>query len=167
MSRFSNLRYVNVSGTAAPVDVSHPDNPLTGQTARARAVSDARDRAIKWEYAGSSHEFRPKYGWAALDPTTDLLVVVVGSADMSCPDNAVVLNPDGTTDHQIESPAWVELTGGGNPPERYPVERMSDVYVDESQQVVIGLNYANEWVERRIYKVAERTWGPRFAVYRR
>lgn len=167
MSRFSNLRYVSVSGTAAPLDASHPDNPLTGQTAKARAVSDARNRAIRWECAGTTHEFRPKYGWAALDPLTDLLVVVVGSLDLNCPDNALVIDPDGTTVYQIASPRWVELTGGGNPPERYPVERMSDLYVDENQQVVIGLDYCKEWVERRIYDVAKRAWGDRVAVYRR
>ncbi|GAB3469984.1 hypothetical protein GCM10027321_39890 [Massilia terrae] len=167
MIRFTNLRYVSASGTDAPVELSHPDNPLTGETARARAVSDARNRAIVWEYAGTTHEFRPKYGWAALDPLTDLLVVVVGTSDLPSPDNAVVINPDGGVDHQIKSPGVVELAEGGNPPERYPVEGMSDVYVDENQQVVIGLNYCREWVERRLYDVAKREWGPRVVTYRK
>lgn len=149
------------------VDPSHPDNPLTGQTERARAVSDARYRAIKWEYAGATHEFRPKYGWAALDPTSGLLVVVVGSLDLTCPDNALVINPDGSTNHQIISPTVVELSGGGNPTERYPVERMSDVYIDEIQRAVIGLDFNHEWVERRIYDVANQRWGPRILRYRR
>jgi hypothetical protein len=167
MSKFNNLRYVNTAGNAAPVDLSHPDNPLTGQTERARAVSDARDRAIRWEYAGVTHEFHPKYGWAALDPVNDLLVVVVGSADLTCPDNAAVINPDGSTNHRIKSPRVVELAGGGNPTERYPVERMSDIYVDENQRLVIGLDFNHEWVERRTYDAAKQEWGSRKLLYRR
>lgn len=167
MTRFHNLCYVSMAGAEAPVDLKHPDNPLTGQTGRAVSVSDARDRTIRWEYAGKKHGFRPKYGWAALDPITDLLVIVVGSSDLRCPDNALVLNPDGSTDHQIKSPTFVELAGGGQPKECYPVERMSDVYVDEYQQVVIGLEFNKEWVERRTYDAAKKEWGPRVLLYRR
>lgn len=167
MTKFHNLRYVSTAGADAPVDLKHPDNPLTGQTDRAVSVSDARDRTIRWEYGGKTCEFRPKYGWAALDPITDLLVVVVGSSDLRCPDNALVLNPDGSTDHQIKSPTVVELSGAGQPQESYPVERMSDLYVDENQRVVIGLDFNNEWVERRIYDAAKKEWGPRVLLYRR
>lgn len=44
---------------------------------------------------------------------------------------------------------------------------MSDIYVDENQQVVIGLDFNFEWVERRVYDVAKKEWGRRVLLYRR
>jgi len=167
MTRFHNLRYVNNDGRVAPVDPSHPDNPLTGNSATAVALSDARDRAVAWEHDGITHILRPKYSWAALDALADLLVLVVGSNDLAFPNNAMVINPDGSNNHQIHAPAFIIASDSEANSRRYPVERMSDVYIDERQRLVIGLDFNHDWVARRSYNAAQQCWGEQVLIYRR
>ncbi len=167
MTRFSNLRYVSTDGRVAPVDPSHPDNPLTGNSATALALSDARDRAVAWEYDGVTHTLRPRYSWAALDPLADLLVLVVGSNDLAFPNNAMVINEDGSTNHQIHAPAFITASDSDGNSTRYLVERMSDVYIDDRQRLVIGLDFNHDWVARRSYNAAQQCWGEQLFIYRR
>ena len=167
MSRFNNLRYCSADGFEAPVDPSNPDNPLTGQTETARRVFDARNRRIRWEFNGVPREFCPRYGWAALDPSSDLMVVSVGSEDLPWPNNGLVINPDGTTNHQIVVPRYVEkVVETWRPATLYLVEA-----IDSARQVngriAIDLNFSYEWIERRYYDPSTREWQERDSIYRK
>ncbi len=174
MSEFINLRYVTVEGWEAPVDTSHPDSPYchVGQTKFGLRVKNSFINRIRWTANGIEHELKfINLVIAALDPASDLLVIIVGSKDLPKPNNAVVFNPDGTLNHQIIAPAFVEQTLEHMPNkdpvlQKYPVEFMDEVLV-ENGRILIGLCFRYEWIERRYYDPATRQWQERDHIYRR
>jgi hypothetical protein len=174
MTEFMNLRVVTSDGISAPVDPHHPDSPYNNDSDAwnnsriARIVTNSRVEEIGWEFNGRHVSVQLKYVVSVtLDPTSDLLIATTGDKKYSSPCNAIVINPDGTLNHQISPPKFVELSGGGKPTEYHAVESISDLYVDESQRIVIGLDFDYEWVERRYYDPAKRHWGERVLLYRR
>jgi hypothetical protein len=88
------------------------------------------------------------------------------------PNNAIVVNLDGTINHQVRAPIKVERTIEAPPgkapiTKAYPVESIVEVLVQDDR-VVFGLGFAYEWVERRYYSANQRHQGriERFATPR-
>jgi hypothetical protein len=46
------------------------------------------------------------------------------------------------------------------------VEGISEVLVQD-QRIILGLDFAHEWVERRTYDVVEKIWGEQVLQYRK
>jgi hypothetical protein len=94
-------------------------------------------------------------------------VVSVGSADLAWPNNGVVLNPDGTINHQIQVPQYVEREQETCAPATlFPVEAIEGVQ-QVNGRVVVDLNFNYEWIERRYYDPRARKWQERDHIYRR
>jgi len=97
--------------------------------------------------------------------------VKVSANDLPEPNNAVAVNPDATIDHQILVPPQAKRTiqqyPGKAPVEReFPVEGVSEVLIQD-QRIILGLDFAQEWVERRTYDVAAQLWGEQVLQYRK
>lgn len=170
----NNLRYVTTDELEAPVDRNNPDCPLhgPGRTPHGQRVANSFIRGLRWETSGEHRELRFNGGIiAALDPKSGQIVVKVSANDLPEPNNAVVFNADATIDHQILVPPKVKRTilqyPGRAPVEReYPVEGISEVLVQD-QHIILGLDFAHEWVERRTYDVVEKIWGEQVLQYRK
>jgi len=173
MKTITNLRYVTVDDVEAPVDRSDPDSPYhgPGQTALSiRVVNSIIDR-IRWDANRKKHEVQFKNGiFAVLDPISDLIVAIASYKDLPWPNNAIVLNPDGTLNHQIISPQFVIKTMEEMPGEKpilkeYPVECIDEVLWNG--RILIGLNFNYEWIERRYYDPTAQQWQERDQIYRK
>jgi hypothetical protein len=170
----NNLRYVTTDGLEAPVDRNSPDCPFygPGRTSHGQRVANSSIRGLRWETLGAQRELKFNGGIiAVLDPKSGKIVVKVSTNDLPEPNNAVAVNPDATIDHQIIVPPQVKRTiqqyPGKAPVEReYPVEGVSEVLV-EDQRIILGLDFAQEWVERRTYDVAKQLWGEQVLQYRK
>jgi hypothetical protein len=170
----NNLRYVTTDGLEAPVDRNNPDCPFhgPGRTSHGQRVANSFIRGLKWETSGEQRELKFNGGIIAeLDPKSGQIVVKVSANDLPEPNNAVVVNPDATIDHQILVPPQVKRTiqqyPGKAPVEReYPVEGVSEVLIQD-QRIILGLDFAQEWVERRTYDVIEKLWGEQVLQYRK
>jgi len=172
MSDFLNLRCVSAVGDEAPLVPSHPDNPYGPDWYKspiALAVRQSRVSRICWDRGDDAVEIQFDYVVsAALDPTTDLLIVTLHYSDRSYqrPKNAVVINSDGTINHQITPPEFVEIAPPHSQQGRHPVECLDSVHV-QSGRIIIGLVFCYEWVESRHYNVNTRGWEERIGVYRK
>jgi hypothetical protein len=175
MTNFTNLRYVNETGESGPVDAADSRNPYFGHTPAARKVLTTGMRELRWQDSGG----QPRSALfktlviAALDPRSDLLVVVAHFSDPQyrVPANAVVLNPDASVNHRIDPLPYVERIISDVPREgavirQWPVDAFGDVRVQEGR-IVIGLNFDYEWFECRYYDVAARQWQERVYIGRR
>lgn len=174
MNAISNLRYVTIEGLEAPVDMSHQDNPYhgVGKSEFGRRVANSFIRKIRWETGSIRHEIEFHGGViAAQDPSANLIVIQASSLDIPEPNNAIVLNPDGTFNHKILAPPYVERTIEQLPnkapvTKKYPVEYIAEVLV-QNGRVLIGLNFGYEWIERRYYDPSTQRWQERDQVYRK
>jgi hypothetical protein len=175
MSDFNDLRYVNQDGVSAPVDPSSADNPYFGQTPLAKTVLMGDLRTIRWRTKRNKpceiHFQSPSI--AVVDPSSDLLIVVVsfGDSQFRRPANAAAFNASADLDHIITPPTYVEQVVEqlpGQPPKsiRYPVEAMAEVLLKDDH-ALIGLNFRYEWIERRFYDSCNRQWLERDQIYRR
>lgn len=174
MSGFQHIRLVSVEGAEAPADPSDPDSPYHPHehaSRIAREVANSFVREIRWSSNGRPCGFRFTGNGSihvAFHPESDLLLSTSGGDPrFAAPANIVALNADGTVNHQVFPPPAVRQALGGGPVRDYPVESMSDLYVDDSRRLVIGLDFHHEWIERRCYDPCSRQWGARVLVYRR
>lgn len=170
----NNLRYVTTDGLEAPVDRNDPDCPFhgPGRTDHGQRVANSFIRALRWETPGEQRELKFNGGIiAAIDPRSGQIVVKVSANDLPEPNNAIVVNPDGSVDHQVGVPPYVERTiehypGKAPVTQKYPVECIDEVLIQD-YCLVLGLGFAHEWVERRRYDVMQRRWGETILVYRK
>lgn len=175
MTNFNDLRYVNSSGLSAPVDPSHVDNPYFGQTKLSKDVLVGDMKTLRWiDRSGmrkSIHFKTPTI--AAVDPKSDLLVVIVhfGDTQYRRPSNGVVFTQEGVIDHVITPPEGVDqiieqLPGKDALHKIFPVEAIAEVLLS-NERILIGLNFNYEWIERRYYDPSARTWQERDQIYRK
>lgn len=171
MSEFRNLRCISLTGVEAPITHSHPDNPYGkdwDKSQVARAVRQSRVKKIQWEFENvlRTVEFDDIES-AALDPNTDLLIVTLHYNDSTYtrPCNAVVINPNGTINHQVTPPKYVDIAPPHSQAGKHLVENIDSVTI-QNKRVLFKLSFRHEWVERRYYNVAITTWEERDYIYR-
>lgn len=172
-ARIENLRYLTADGLEAPVDETNPDCPFhgPGQSAFGLRVANSFIQSLRWETPEGPHEMNFKGRiLAVLDPASECIVINVSSLDLDRPNNALVANANGSVNHQIAVPPEVEriveqLPGKAPVTRKYPVEGIEEILI-QNGRLVIGLGFAYEWIERRIYDVTQRRWGERILVYR-
>jgi hypothetical protein len=172
--KIKNLRYVTTEGLEAPVDRNEPDCPFhgPGRTDYGQRVANSFITALRWETSGVQRELKFNGDIIALiDPNSGYIVVKVSAKDLPEPNNAIIVSPDSSIDHQVVVPQEVERTieqYPDNPPVKrvYPVECIDEVLI-KNQRVILGLGFARHWVERRIYDVVNRVWGEPVLQYRR
>jgi hypothetical protein len=170
----NNLRYITTDGLQAPVDQGNPDCPFCGpgRTSYGQHLANSLIRGLRWETSGKQRELKFNGGIiAALDPKSGKIVVKVSDKDLPEPNNAIVINSDGLIDHQILVPPQVKRIiqqyPDKAPVEReYSVEGISEVLVQD-QRIVLGLDFAQEWVERRYYDVMKKVWDKQVLQYRK
>lgn len=173
-AQINNLRYLTADGLEAPVDESSPDCPFhgPGQSSYGLRIANSFINALQWNTVDRQHEMKFKGRIVAvLDPKSGCIVINVSSLDLPRPNNALVVNADGTVNHQVGVPLEVEriieqFPGKQPVTKKYPVEGIEEVLV-QNDCLVIGLGFAYEWIERRIYDVTQRRWGERTLMYRR
>lgn len=149
---------------------------------------------LQWNHKGDVvQKFFPEGFGAIVAPLEDLLVIVGGVS----PNDALVLNPDGTLNHQIKAPkyvfkggyvpgsGWVEPLHDDDMEVNFP--RGSDTWIGvevpgvgacyrvegishayiEFDRVVIVLCFGYEWREERFYDTGKQKWLERLSVYRK
>lgn len=168
MTAFKNMTCVSKDGSEAPMYLSGNENIFTSTNKLACRAQNAKIVEIRWNYLGveKSATF-DLISSAVLDKESDLLIVVVPFANKQYPrpENAVVINPDGTINHRIAPPKFVFLPDASNPVERHAVEAIYEV-VEKNERTVIGLNYRYDKIERRYYEPSSQRWLERDLLYR-
>ena len=172
MTNFIKLRCVAINGAEAPLYDGHGDYPYgsnwyTDDTAR--AVRQSRVTTIKWECNNVQHKLEFDYIVSAvLEPISDLLIVTLHYGDRvyTRPRNGVVVNADGTINHQITPPTYVEIQPPHSQVGRHLIESIHSVSI-QNGEALIGLEFCYEWVEERYYNAADKKWGSRVQIYRK
>ncbi|GAB3469987.1 hypothetical protein GCM10027321_39900 [Massilia terrae] len=175
MSNFYDVVYVNRDGRSAPVDPSATDNPYFGHSSLAKSVLMGDLGTIRWrtkDHGAKQLHFKSP-AIAVIDPSSDLLIVVLGFGDTQFrrPSNAAAFRANSDLDHVITPPEVVEqvieqLPGQAPRSVRYPVEAMTEVLLNDNR-VLIGMDFRYEWIERRYYDPARQQWLERDQIYRR
>ncbi|GAB3446261.1 hypothetical protein NX773_18370 [Massilia solisilvae] len=175
MSDFHDAVYVSRDGFSAPVDPSATDNPYFGHSNLAKSVLMGDLGTIQWrtKSQGTKELHFKSPVIAAIDPSSDLLIVILayGDTQFRRPANAAAFRANGDLDHVITPPAAVEqvveqLPGQAPRTIRYPVEAMAEVLLKNGRSL-IGLEFRYEWVERRYYDPIRQQWLERDQIYRR
>lgn len=122
-----------------------------------------------------------------IDPTSNLLVVLTKNMTIVRDNKAIhiclnreehwggyVINSDGSINHQIKVPKYI-YTHNSSLSEtylpknkfeemmvknKYPVEGLGYIHFDEKRDsLVIGLDFAREWYQERLYNTETQEWG--------
>ena len=105
-------------------------------------------------------------GCRAIVDDDNQLVIAIGARPpmIVWPKDAAVFDPDGSLNHVIDLPDFVEHDFNGCA-ERFKVDGFTDVRL-ESNKVVIGIRFAHDWFQSRIYDAVTKQWVEVIAVGR-
>lgn len=162
--KINDMYYFNEAGERGYVGT--PDEPFSqGSHHSALAYSlFNRNVGIGWEFEGNDGLMKPislRFDGrcrAVVDPKNELIVVLgVKVPVLVPPRDGAVFNPDGSVNHVVDFPGFVEHAFGANP-EKFEIQGFSHVRT-EQERVVLSLRFGHEWYQSRVYDASTRRWG--------
>jgi hypothetical protein len=159
------LRYFNDAGEVGYFNT--PDDPyyVGGEQSRIGNSLFNTNKGISWCLSGAEGGDRVvtltfERRCRALVDASGKYVVVIGEKkpEIAWPCNAAVFREDGSLDHQISLPDWVEHSFDGRTKKKYEPEGFYSLRADDGE-VALSVYFCFEWFQIRIYDVQARTWG--------
>lgn len=203
MMPFTNLKLITSDDLIIPYNYTASDRPYNILYERKKAGKSWRDppsRIIKiaWQFENKRKEINlANFLHGLLDQTADFFIAVIHFSDSTYapPNNAIVINPDATLNHQImvprlmrkghydsESKRWIEPPPGIGEDVQLPEDDHLGVAIADGSVVYriegiwdidikdgrtrIHLIFNYEWCEIRYYDPATRQWQERDGIYR-
>lgn len=166
------LYYFNAAGELGYFDT--PDDPYFQGEAKSKLglALFGDNSGVGWDYFKGQDDHGSvrlsfENGCRAIHDATRTRIITLGQRPPSIlwPNNAAVFNEDGTLNHVIARPEFVEHSFPGNPRTDYPAEGFVHLQYYNAK-VVLGVSFEFQWVQLRAYNPFTREWGEVFGVYR-